>query len=157
MRKVVRAFVGTALSLCLVGAVALAAAPTDKGPIRVGDFAVQLVQAMNLKVDGPLTEVSANKALGEIGIALGRLDRPLTEGELVGVLGQLGIRVRTSDPGREVTSSKASAVVRTFQTELSKASADSSIEYYDDFNNGNGKGGRYKFKGNPSPPGQTDD
>jgi hypothetical protein len=130
--------------------------------MRVGDFAVQLVQAMNLKVNGPLTEVSAKKALGEIGVGLGRLDKKLTEGELVGVLGQLGVRVRTSDPGKPVTAGKAQAVVRTFKAELMKASAGAVIETIepnpnDDFNNGNGKGGKFKRKSDNSPPGQTDD
>jgi len=162
MRKVVRAFVGTALSLCLVGALALAGAPKgsdSKSPMRVGDFAVQLAQAMNLKTDG--TEASAKKALGDIGIKVGDLNTGLTEGQLVTMLGQVGIQVRSSNPGRSVTGVKAEAVVKTFSRELNRAASAGSVELAgnggDDFNNGNGKGGKFKRKANLSPGGQTDD
>jgi hypothetical protein len=161
MRKVVRAFVGTALSLCLVGTLALAGAPkgASKSPMRVGEFAIQLVQAMNLRVDGELTEASAQKALKGVGVNLGRPDKTLTEGELVTVLGQLGVRVRSSDPGRAVTAGKGSAVLTTFKAELGRASSAIGIEgdKPDDFNNGNGKGGKFKRKANLSPGGQGDD
>lgn len=160
MRKVVRAFVGTALSLCLVGALALAGAPkgASKSPMRVGDFAIELVQAMNLRVEGELTAASARKALADVGVKLGQPNKTLTEGELVSVLGQLGVRVRSSDPGRAVTSGKGSAVLTTFKAELGRASG-IGIEgdKPDDFNNGNGKGGKFKRKANLSPGGQQDD
>jgi hypothetical protein len=103
MRKVLRAFVGTALSLCLVSALALAAAPSSSksAPITVGKFAIELTRAMNLKVSGGLTADSAKKALSDLGISTSPADASLTEGELVRVLGQLGINVRTSDPLNE--------------------------------------------------------
>ena len=167
MRKVVRAFVGTALCLCLVGAVAFAAAPRgSKGqPISVGDFAVELARAMNLKVSGDLNEDNAMKALRELGLNFGSQKGRLTEGQLVKVLGQLGINVRTDRPGRAVTEAKASAVVRTFRGELGRAAAASGAvgiegtdpNPNDDFNNGNGKGGKFKRKANLSPGGKTDD
>jgi hypothetical protein len=167
MRKVVRAFLGTALCLCLVGAVAVAAAPkgSKAQPVSVGFFAKELARAMNLKVSGDLTEASAVKALRELGLSLGSPKGQLTEGRLVTVLGQLGINVRTSNPGRSVTEAKASAVVRTFRGELGRAAAASGrtgIESSDpnpndDFNNGNGKGGKFKRKANLSPGGKTDD
>lgn len=166
MRKVLRAFLGTALSLCLVGALAMAApASTQKSaPITVGSFAVELARAMNLKVTGGLSADSAKKALGDLGIAMGPSDVSLTEGELVKVLGQLGINVRTSDPSRMVSTAKAENVVRTFRGELTKAAAGAGVVAAagnggDDFNNGNGKGGKFKRKANLSPgvpPGQTD-
>jgi hypothetical protein len=162
MRKVVRAFVGTAISLCLVGALALAAAPqgsSKQSPMRVGDFAVELARAMNLKVDGPLTGVAAKKALGDLGINLGDVGKTLTEGELVTVLGQVGVKVRTADPSKSVSTGKVGAVLRTFKAELTKASSSRFIEGNggDDFNNGNGKGGKFKRKANLSPGGKGDD
>lgn len=165
MSKVVRAFVGTAMCLCLVGAMAFAAAPrgTKSQPITVGDFAVQLVGAMNLQVSGDLTEESAMTALRQLGLNLGSAGSRLTEGDLVRVLGQLGVNVRTASPGRSVTEAKASAVVRTFRGELSRAATSSGLATIegnkpdDDFNNGNGKGGKFKRKANLSPGGKGDD
>ncbi len=163
MRKVVRAFLGTALCLCLAGAVAVAAAPKGSGQsISVGDFAVELARAMNLQVSGGLNADSAIKSLRELGLNLGSPAGTLTEGELVKVLGQLGINVKTGNPGRAVTEAKASAVVRTFRGELGRAagaSGGASIEAKDndDFNNGNGRGGKFKRKANLSPGGKGDD
>ena len=167
MSKVVRAFLGTAMCLCLVGAMAFAAAPkgTKGQPISVGDFAIELVQAMNLKVDGGLDQESAVNALRQLGLNLGSSKGKLTEGELVRVLGQLGVNVRTASPGRAVSGAKASAVVRTFRGELSRAASASGMATIegtsptpnDDFNNGNGKGGKFKRKANLSPGGKGDD
>lgn len=165
MSKVVRAFFGTALCLCLVGAMAFAAAPRgSKGQaITVGEFAVELAGAMNLKVAGDLNEESAMGALRQLGLNLGSGNGRLTEGELVRVLGQLGVNVRTASPGRDVTGAKASAVVRTFRGELSRAASGSGMATIegskpdDDFNNGNGKGGKFKRKANLSPGGKGDD
>jgi len=146
---------------------AFAAAPKgSKGqPITVGDFAVELVGAMNLKVSGDLTEDRAINTLRQLGLNLGSANSKLTEGELVRVLSQLGVNVRTSSPGRAVTDSKANAVVRTFRGELSRAAASSGMATIegtdpnpnDDFNNGNGRGGKFKRKANLSPGGKGDD
>jgi hypothetical protein len=164
MRKVVRAFLGTALCLCLAGAVAVAAAPQSSRtqPVTVGNFAVELARAMNLKVTGDLTAESATKALQDLGLNLGSPNGRLTEGQLVTVLGQLGINVRSANPGRMLTEAKASAVIRTFHGELGKTAAASGFagiesKAIDDFNNGNGKGGKFKRKANLSPGGKNDD
>jgi ApbE superfamily uncharacterized protein (UPF0280 family) len=166
MRKALRAFVGTAVSLCLVGALAMAAAPagSKSAPITVGKFAMELARVMNVKVQGALTADSAKKALAGLGINMGPANAELTDGELVRVLGQLGINTRTSDPGRSVSVSKAESVFRIFRSELTKAGAGATGVVAagnggDDFNNGNGKGGKFKRKANLSPgvpPGQTD-
>jgi hypothetical protein len=161
MTKVVRAIVGTALSLCLVTALGFAGAPrgSDKSPVRVGDFAIQLADAMNIKHDG--TPGGAKKALGDLGIRVGDPNATLTEGKLVSLLGNLGIQVKSSSTGRAVTGGKAEAVVKTFQRELRRAAVTGNVELAgngdDDFNNGNGKGGKFKRKANLSPGGKGDD
>ena len=162
MSKVIRLIVGTALSLCLVTALGFAGAPrgsNDKSLVRVGDFAVQLADAMNIKHDG--TPGGAKKALGALGIRVGDLNATLTEGRLVTLLGDLGIKVKSSATGRAVTGGKAEAVVKTFQRELRRAAGAGNVglekKPIDDFNNGNGIGGKFKRKANLSPGGKTDD
>jgi hypothetical protein len=163
MSKVLRAFVGTALSLCLVGTLALAAtsAKSPKGTgITVEKFVVDLARAMNLKDAG--TAEGASKALRGLGITFDE-QGGLTEGQLVRALKVLGIRVRTSSPTALVSEAKAANVLKTFRAELTRAAAGTSLagdtNPNDDFNNGNGKGGKFKRKANLSPgvpPGQTD-
>lgn len=158
MRKVLRAFVGAALSLCLVGALAVAGtAKSPKGAsITNGDFAVKLVEAMRMKApQGGFNQASAMDALAAIGVKLGNASEPLTEARLVGALAALGVSVRSSDPARSVMTDKADRVLSTFGRELTKASASAGIAAAgngnDDFNNGNGKGGKFKRKANLSP------
>lgn len=163
MRKALRALVGTAVCLCLVGTLALAAnsAKSPKGTaVTVEKFMVDLARAMNLK-DASTVEGAA-KAFNGLGITFGDPKANLNEAELVRVLSVLGIRVRTSNPAAVVSSGKVDTVLRTFNSELRRAAAGASAaasDCGDDFNCGGGKGGKYKRKANLSPgvpPGQTD-
>ncbi len=164
MKKVLRAFVGTALSLCLVGALSMAAPTAKNAPISTGDFVVSLVRAMNPKAPAGLTAEAAVKELSRLGITVsGSFKDTLKEGQLVSILRQLGVNVRAANPAREVSVAKATNVISTFRVELGKAAAGAGIVAAgnggDDFNNGNGKGGKFKRKANLSPgvpPGQTD-
>jgi len=164
MRKVLRAFVGTAVSLCLIGTLALAAgsAKSPKGSaITVEKFMVDLARAMNLK--DAVTVEGASKAFSSLGITFSNPKGNMTEGELVRVLSILGVKVRTSNPAGLVSEAKSQNVIRTFRSELTRAAVNAGVSGggngLDDFNNGKGKGGKFKRKANLSPgvpPGQTD-
>ena len=165
MRKVLRAFVGTAVSLCLIGTLALAAgsAKSPKGSeITVEKFMVDLARAMNLK--DAVTVEGASKAFSSLGITFSNPKGNMTEGELVRVLSILGVKVRTSNPAGLVSEAKSQNVIRTFRSELTRAAVSAGVSGddpnpNDDFNNGKGKGGKFKRKANLSPgvpPGQTD-
>ncbi len=157
MKRVLRAFLGSALCLCLASAVVLAAPPRGavSGPsYTVGEFAVQLAHAMNLPAD---SVDSAVAALRGRGISLGvSPTTELTEGNLVNLLSQAGIAVTTADPSKKVNKQRADSVVGTFQVELSKKgiipsdegviTATNPTNPNDDFNNGNGRGGKFKRK-----------
>ena len=151
MKRVLRAFLGSALCLCLASAVVLAAPPRGavRGPsYTVGEFAIQLAHAMNLPADSVNTAVAALRGRN---ITLG-----VTEGNLVNLLSQAGIAVTTADPARKVNKQRAESVVGTFQVELSRNGIIPSDEGVitstnptnpnDDFNNGNGRGGKFKRK-----------
>jgi len=157
MKRVLRAFLGSALCLCLASAVVLAAPPRGavRGPsYTVGDFAVELAHAMNL----PATSVdSAIAALRGRNISLGvSPSTELTEGNLVNLLSQAGIAVTTADPSKKVSKDRANSIVGTFQAELGRNGIIPSDEGVitstnptnpnDDFNNGNGRGGKFKRK-----------
>ena len=157
MKRVLRGFVGSALSLCLVGSLALAAGSPKTSPITTGDFVVSLVRAMDAKAPAGLTPDAAAKELGKLGISVtGPMNAPLTEGQLVTLLRQFGVNVRAADPGRQVSQAKANNVIATFRGEITKVGAANGIVSAagnggDDFNNGNGKGGKFKRKANLSP------
>ena len=157
MKRVLRAFVGSALSLCLVGSLALAAASAKTTPISIGDFVVSLVRAMDSKAPAGLTPDAAAKELGKLGISIGgSMKDPLTEGQLVALLRQFGVNVRAADPARQVSQAKANNVISTFRGEITKVAAVGGLvsaagNGNDDFNNGNGKGGKFKRKANLSP------
>ena len=165
MKRALRAFVGAALSLFLVSALAVAAGTAKSTPISTGDFVVSLVRAMDPKAPAGLTADAAVKELNRLGIAVsGNMKDALTEGQLVSVLRQFGVNVRAADPSRLVSAAKANHVLSTFRGEVTKAAAARGLTTAggnggDDFNNGNGKGGKFKRKANLSPgvpPGQTD-
>src|SRR5258706_11142207 len=104
MKRVLRTFVGSALSLCLVGSLALAGAAAKTAPITTGDFIVNLVKAMDPKAPAGLTPDAAARELGKLGISVGgSMTSPLTEGQLVALLRQFGVNVRAADPGRVVS------------------------------------------------------
>jgi len=136
---------------------ALAAPSTKTAPITTGDFVVSLVKAMDPKAPAGLSADAAVKELGKLGISVsGSLGSPLTEGQLVTLLRQFGVNVRAADPGREVTQAKANNVISTFRGEITKVAAVGGLVSAagnggDDFNNGNGKGGKFKRKANLSP------
>ncbi|MBI3449936.1 MAG: hypothetical protein HY049_13600 [Acidobacteria bacterium] len=112
---------------------------------------------MDPKAPAGLTADAAVKELGKLGIGVsGSLGSPLTEGQLVTLLRQFGVNVRAADPGREVTQAKANNVISTFRGEITKVAAVGGLVSAggytgDDFNNGNGKGGKFKRKANLSP------
>jgi len=157
MKRVLRAFVGSALGLCLMGSMALAAPSAKAAPINTGDFVVSLVRAMDPKAPAGLTPDAAAKELGKLGITVsGAMNSRLTEGQLVTLLRQFGVNVRAADPGKEVSQAKANNVISTFRGEITKAAAVGGLVSAagnggDDFNNGNGKGGKFKRKANLSP------
>lgn len=157
MKRVLRAIVGSALGLCLVGSLALAAPTSKTAPITTGDFVVNLVRAMDPKAPAGLTPDAAAKELGKLGISVtGPMTSPLTEGQLVTLLRQFGVNVRAADPGRAVSQAKANNVISTFRGEITKVAAVGGLvsaagNGLDDFNNGNGKGGKFKRKANLSP------
>jgi hypothetical protein len=153
MKRVLRTVMGSALGLCLVGSLALAGASAKTAPITTGDFIVNLVKAMDPKAPAGMTPDAAASELGKLGISVGgSMTSPLTEGQLVTLLRQFGVNVRAADPARTVSQAKANNVISTFRGEITKVAAVGGIVgaggsgTNDDFNNGNGKGGKFKRK-----------
>ena len=156
MKRVLRAFMGSALCLCLASAVALAAPPRGAdSPYTVGDFAVDLARVMNLPADGSVDGAIASLQGAKINMK-GNRSLDLTEGVLVDMLAQAGIAVTTSDPGKKVNKGRANTILTTFSGELSRGNrlvqVDGGFDETnptnpnDDFNNGNGRGGKFKRK-----------
>ncbi len=157
------------LFACLVAMVAavsftLAAdpVPAEKAPAvaaeksyTVGQFAIGLAEALKLQPQGKgtLTPRRAAEALWKRGVRLDPdLSKPVTEEDLALALRQLGFDLSTSTPDALVTAARARQAMATFVNESTLRSL-SQIEPNpnDDFNNGNGKGGKFKRKSDKSP------
>lgn len=157
MKRVLRAFLGSALCLCLASAVALAA-PSSNGAahMKVGEFAVLMAKAMNLPAES--VDAAVRSLQGANVRVAGGHDKDLVEGDLINLLSQIGINVTTSDPARKVTKDRAGEIVGAFSADFARAGAEVPVENgtgvaegnpsnpNDDFNNGNGRGGKFKRK-----------
>ena len=161
MKRVLRAVVGSALCLTLASAVALAAparassprTQTPESTYRVADFAVDLAAAMGVR---GLTPESAVATLRSRGINVANPNKPATESDVVNLLSQAGITVSTKSPNKLVGASQANDIIRAFGPQLSSSSgpvqgcvgcdAGTGSNPNDDFNNGNGRGGKFKRK-----------
>jgi len=154
MKKVLRALLGTAISLGLASAVALAAPASGNDRYAVGDFAVEMARMMNLSADSVDTAIASLKGLNVR--VTGNPARQLTEGDVVDLLSQAGISVTASDPSAPVRGQRGHDILAAFSSELSKKGGlnDNVIggnetnpsNPNDDFNNGNGRGGKFKRK-----------
>lgn len=154
MKKVLRALLGTGICLCLMSAVALAAPASGNDRYSVGDFAVEMARMMNLPADSVDTAIASlqGRSVRVIGVPT----RQLTEGDVVDLLSQAGIAVTASDPSAPVRAQRGHDILAAFSSELSKKGGlnDSVIggnetnpsNPNDDFNNGNGRGGKFKRK-----------
>ncbi|HET9482266.1 MAG TPA: hypothetical protein VFP98_10970 [Candidatus Polarisedimenticolia bacterium] len=149
-----RAFLGSALCLCLASAVALAA-PTARGDVyKVGDFAMLMARTMYLPADNVGTAINS---LRSAGVQVVNPEGRLTEGDVVAMLSQARITVTTANPEQPVDRQRATGIISAFSSELSRNGGalntpdDSIFEANpsnpnDDFNNGNGSGGKFKRK-----------
>ena len=161
MKRVLRAVVGSALCLTLASAVALAAParasqPRTQSPepaYRVADFAADLVAALG---HGRQSPENALSTLRNRGIVVANPGKPVTESDVVNLLSQAGVTVTTKSPNKLVGSSQANDIIRAFGPQLSSTSSLNNgcvgcsdgvaNNPNDDFNNGNGRGGKYKRK-----------
>ncbi len=160
MKRFLRALLGTAMCLCLASAVTLAAPGRDaqrtSHVVTVGDFAVQLAKAVTGRTVA--SPESAAASLRDSGIVVrGNLNRPLTQGDVVNLLSQAGIRVTAKDPGQQVDKGRAQDIISTFNADLGRGrkldttpcvgcTSGTGLNPNDDFNNGNGVGGKFKRK-----------
>ena len=102
-------------------------------------------------------------ALRTRGIAVANPNKPVTESDVVSMLSQAGITVTTKSPNKIVGASQANEIIKAFGPQLNTSSSlsqncvgcDSGTgsNPNDDFNNGNGRGGKFKRKKRPSNPG----
>jgi len=162
MKRVLRAIVGSALCLTLMSAAVVAAparasqprTPASEPAYRVADFAVDLLAAMGMRGQ---THESALAALRTRGIVVANPNKPVTESDVVSLLSQAGVTVTTKSPNKIVGSSQANEIIRAFGPQLAAPSSglvnncvgcDSGTgsNPNDDFNNGGGRGGKFKRK-----------
>jgi len=129
-------------------------------PYTVADFAVSLAQSLHLTPpEGKkvFTPESASWALWQSGVRIQADSRKvLTEEVLAATISQLGFNVVPSEADRIVTAEKAGTALATFINSdtlerLRAGGAKLAGNGGDDFNNGNGKGGKFKRKNDKSP------
>ncbi|HKY31817.1 MAG TPA: hypothetical protein VJV23_04715 [Candidatus Polarisedimenticolia bacterium] len=154
MKRVLRALMGSALCLGLASAVALAAPASGNDRYTVGDFAVEMARVMGLPGDS--TESALASLQGRNIHVAGNSQRQLTEGDVVALLSQAGITVTANDPSAPVRGDRGREILSAFSTELSRhgglvdntvgANETNPSNPNDDFNNGNGRGGKFKRK-----------
>ncbi|HEY3176299.1 MAG TPA: hypothetical protein VGK94_11150 [Candidatus Polarisedimenticolia bacterium] len=159
MKRVLRGFLGLALCVGLANAAGFAAAsrasrapaPVRHAPYTVAQFASDLATAMGMPAG------DAVAALQGRGIRIGNPSAPLTEGDLVNLLSQAGVAVTTTQPDKSVDQPRGREVLAAFGSQLSAQSGGldtgcvgcsdgQGSNPVDDFNNGNGSGGKYKRK-----------
>ena len=157
MKRAFRALLGSALSLSLASAVALAAPANDR--YAVGDFAVDMAKVMNLPAES--IDIALASLQSRSIKVVGNPQRQITEGDVVDLLSQAGIAVTANDPSAPVRGQRGKDILAAFSSDLAKRGArstdvpvDSVIggnetnpsNPNDDFNNGNGRGGKFKRK-----------
>lgn len=135
------------------GTVAPAGGGHEAVAATVGDFAVQLASALQLPGPrGGFSSESASLALWKAGLKVHPDSRkPLTEADITAVFAQMGFNLTSEDPGRAVTAERSMTIIGTFVSPGGMRSMLSAANGGDDFNNGNGKGGKFKRKGPKSP------
>jgi hypothetical protein len=126
-----------------------------KKTYSVGQFAIGLADALKLQPSGKgaFTPRTASEALWKRGVRLNPdLSKPVKEEDLALALRQLGFELVTSTPGALVTEARARQAMATFVNESTARSLSGiTPNPNDDFNNGNGKGGKFKRKSDKSP------
>jgi len=165
---------GALLVACVVVAPVLASDAPPTAPavgavaatFSVGQFAVELAKSLNLKApESEFTPDSAAWALWQNGVRIRPdLDRDLTEADVAATMQQLGFSLTASNPAKTVPAEKAGLVLNTFVNsstiqrlrQKGTPSVSAAGNGGDDFNNGNGKGGKFKRKGGRSPNGGGD-
>jgi len=158
-----------ALLAFVIGSFSIAgvfAAPSGSDA-TVGGFAVHLAKSLNLpSPKGGFTAESARLALWKAGVRIpADHKRALKESDVVSTLSQMGFNLSTDRPARVVSEEKADSIIATFvnaaalSASARNGSGFSVIEGNggDDFNNGNGKGGKFKRKKDKSPSDPGDD
>ncbi len=136
--------------------------PTATDPVSesVGTFAVRLATALQLPGPrGGFTSETAAVALWQVGVRVKpTLGKPLTEADVTDALSQMGYALRSDEPDRFVSSGRAGTIVSTFVNSgavAERMKKRRTVSFGgngdDDFNNGNGKGGKFKRKGHRSP------
>lgn len=126
----------------------------------VGDFAVRLAQSLHLTPpDGQsaFTPESASRVLWQNGVRIQADSRKgLTEEVLTSTMTQLGFNLVPNEAARAVSAQKAETTLTTFINSdtldrLRMNGMEIAGNGGDDFNNGNGKGGKFKRKKDQSP------
>jgi hypothetical protein len=164
MKRVLRGFLGLVLCLGLANVAVVAApahasqvpSPVRHAPYTVAEFAADLAAAMGMP--GQSSD-SAVATLRGRGIQIGNPSAPLTEGDLVNLLSQAGVSVTTTQPDRKVDKSRGGEVLAAFGAQLTSQAKGglnttpcvgctdgTGNNPNDDFNNGNGRGGKFKRK-----------
>ena len=162
------ALLATVGAVVASGAADAATAAKVEKPVAatVGDFAVQLATALQLqKPTTGFTAESASAALWQVGVKIQpNFKKALTEKDVTSALSEIGYNVRTDDPTSIVSIEKSNAIITTFissgtLSDRTKGtiSVTAAASKDDDFNNGNGKGGKFKRKGGQSPSTGTTD
>lgn len=130
--------------------------------VTVGFFAIRLATALDLPVpQAGFDEESASWALWKAGVRVSpQVHKTLTERDVVDALSQLGFALTTTRPDVSVNARRAEAIVNTFvgaSAAAEKARQSATVQAAgnggDDFNNGNGKGGKFKRKSKRSDSG----
>jgi hypothetical protein len=138
---------------------------STKSAYTIGNFAIDLARSLQLAPSdhSGFTPASASFALWRSGVRLRpSLDEALTETDLTAALRQIGFALTPSVPDRQVSADRAAVVLSTFVNGAAaerlrningskRVAAQTSGNTDDDFNNGNGKGGKFKRKGPKSP------
>ncbi len=138
------------------------AAPAQESPgqeVTLGDFTVRLAAALQLPGPrGGFIPESAAAALWKVGVRVRpEFRKPLTESDVTSTLSQIGFNLVSVQPDRAVDSSHADAIISTFvgsgtlPERVKRNMVVAAGNGGDDFNNGNGKGGKFKRKGPKSP------
>ena len=159
MKRAFRALLGSALSLSLASAVALAAPASGTDRYSVGDFAVDMARVMNLPAES--IDIAIGSLTSRSIKVVGNPQRQITEGDVVDLLSQAGIAVTANDPAAPVRGQRGKDILSAFSSDLAKRGAlgtDTPVDNViggdqtnpsnpnDDFNNGNGRGGKFKRK-----------
>lgn len=159
---------------CVMAAAAFLVAVVASGQVwagvpeegmTVGSLAIHVARSLGLqpKDGGALTPEAASWALWSHGVKMRpQVQARATEEDLVLALRQIGFTVTATRPDRPLTQEKTLKVLSTFVNDATAAEllrrgrvGLAAGNGGDDFNNGNGKGGKFKRKGPKSPSGEN--